>query len=89
MIDQSWTRLGRTQHPRKKKLARIASYTFPQFIFNERTGQLAANLIDSGSGRVLQHITSAALHQIIQDYLAAKKLGQTGEDQDNRQANER
>ena len=57
------------------------SYTFPQFIINERTGQLAANLIDSGSGRVLQHIPSAALRQIAESYVTSRRNGHSDGEQ--------
>jgi hypothetical protein len=51
----------------------VTRYVFPQLIINERTGQLTANLIDSGNGRVLQHISAALLRQIIQDQRTSRQ----------------
>jgi hypothetical protein len=44
------------------------SYTYPQFIIDETTGKIEVNFIDKESGRVLRHIPSTELREIIQDY---------------------
>jgi uncharacterized FlaG/YvyC family protein len=46
----------------------LDSYTYPQFIIDEITGKIEVNFIDKESGRVLRHIPSTELREIIQDY---------------------
>lgn len=42
-----------------------ASYTYPEFIIDEQSGQVKVNLIDKASGRVVRHIPPTELHNII------------------------
>lgn len=44
------------------------SYTYPQFIIDEKAGQIKVNLIDKASGRVVRHILASELNEIVQDY---------------------
>lgn len=45
------------------------SYTYPQFvIINETTGQIEVDFIDKDSGRVVRHIPSTELKEIVQSY---------------------
>lgn len=44
------------------------NYTYPQFIIDEKTGQIEVNFIDRESGRVVRHIPSAELKAIVKDY---------------------
>jgi uncharacterized FlaG/YvyC family protein len=47
---------------------KLASYTYPQFIIDEKTGKIEVNFIDGDSGRVLRHIPSAELGQIVRNF---------------------
>jgi len=43
------------------------SYTYPQFVINEKTGRMEGNLIDGASGRIVRHIPSVELDEIIRN----------------------
>ncbi len=45
-------------------------YTYLQFIISEKTGRIQVNIIDNASGRVVHHISSGELEEIIQDYIS-------------------
>ncbi|MCL4294672.1 MAG: flagellar protein FlaG [Anaerolineae bacterium] len=49
-------------------LSNLDSYTYPQFIIDEATGKIEVNFIDKESGRVLRHIPSTELNEIVKDY---------------------
>lgn len=51
-----------------------SSYTYPQFIIDERTGQVEVNFIDKDSGRVVRYIPSIELSKIVQDYCSTRKI---------------
>ncbi len=44
------------------------NYTYPEFVIDERSGRVAVNLIDNASGRVVRHIPSSELTQIVQGH---------------------
>lgn len=44
------------------------TYTYPQFVIDEKTGQIVVNFIDGHSGRVVRHIPSQELSKIVQDH---------------------
>lgn len=44
------------------------NYTYPEFIIDEITGKIEVNFIDKESGRVLRHIPSTELNEIVRDY---------------------
>lgn len=46
----------------------LDSYTYPQFIIDEATGKIEVNFIDKESGRVLRHIPSTELNEIVREY---------------------
>lgn len=52
-IDQSMNRL---QHK---------NYTYPEFVIDERSGKVEVNLIDQASGKVVRHIPSVELNQLL------------------------
>lgn len=39
-------------------------YTYPEFVIDETSGQVAVNLVDTVSGRVIRHIPPTELNQI-------------------------
>jgi hypothetical protein len=52
----------------------IGSYTYPQFVIDERTGQVCeVNLIDNESGQVVFHIPSAELQAIVRDHFLLRE----------------
>lgn len=48
------------------------NYTYPQFVIDEKTGQIEVNFIDRESGRVVRHIPSAELKAIVKDYCSSQ-----------------
>jgi len=48
------------------------NYTYPQFVIDEKTGQIEVNFIDKESGRVVRHIPSAELKAIVKDYCSGQ-----------------
>jgi len=44
------------------------SYTYPQFVIDEKTGKIEVNFIDENSGRVVRHIPAAELGEIVRNY---------------------
>jgi len=44
------------------------SYTYPQFVIDEKTGKIEVNFIDKNSGRVVRHIPAAELGEIVRNY---------------------
>lgn len=52
-IDQSTRRLQRK------------NYTYPEFVIDERSGKITVNLIDQASGKVVRHIPSVELNQLL------------------------
>ncbi len=40
------------------------NYTYPEFVIDERSGQVAVNLVDKSSGQVVRHIPSTELNQL-------------------------
>jgi uncharacterized FlaG/YvyC family protein len=44
------------------------NYVYPQFVIDEKTGQVKINLIEEGSGRVVRHIPSTELNVLLRDY---------------------
>lgn len=46
----------------------IETYTYPQFVIDEKTGRIEVNFIDENSGRVVRHIPSAELGEIVRNY---------------------
>lgn len=44
------------------------NYTYPQFVIDEKTGQVDVNFIDWASGRVLRHIPAAELNDIVRNH---------------------
>lgn len=44
------------------------TYTYPQFIISETTGQIEVNFIDKNSGRVVRHIPSTELNEIVRAF---------------------
>lgn len=51
---------------------KIDNYTYPQFVIDEKTGQIEVNFIDRESGRVVRHIPSAELKAIVKDYCSSQ-----------------
>lgn len=49
----------------------LNSYTYLQFVISEVTGQIEVNFIDRASGRVVRHIPSIELVEIVKDYFSA------------------
>ena len=45
----------------------------PEFVINERTGQIKVNLIDKASGSVIRHIPSTELAWILRNHSAPSK----------------
>ncbi len=39
-------------------------YTYPEFVIDESSGQVAVNLVDTLSGKVVRHIPPTELNQI-------------------------
>lgn len=44
------------------------NYTYPEFVIDERTGQVRVNLIDMTSGQVVRHIPPTEVNKIVQSY---------------------
>ena len=44
------------------------SYTYPQFIIDEKTGRIEVNFIDKESGRIVRHIPTTELNKILKGY---------------------
>ena len=44
------------------------SYTYPQFIIDEKTGRIEVNFIDKESGRIVRHIPATELSKILKGY---------------------
>ncbi len=44
------------------------NYTYPEFVIDERTGQVRVNLIDMASGQVVRHIPPTEVNKIVQSY---------------------
>ncbi len=44
--------------------AESKNYTYPEFVIDERSGQVAVNLVDNSSGQVVRHIPSTELNQL-------------------------
>lgn len=49
----------------------LNSYTYLQFVISEVTGQIEVNFIDKASGRVIRHIPSIELVEIVRDYFSS------------------
>ncbi len=47
------------------------NYTYPEFVIDERSGQVAVNLVDKNSGQVVRHIPSSELNQLARNVTAA------------------
>lgn len=43
------------------------NYTYPEFVIDERSGQVAVNLIDQASGKIVRHIASSELNRLFQN----------------------
>jgi uncharacterized FlaG/YvyC family protein len=43
------------------------NYTYPQFVIDEKTGQIVVNFIDGQSGRIVRHISAQKLSKIVRD----------------------
>jgi len=52
-------------------LADNQGYTYPEFVIDESSGQVAVNLIDQASGKVVKHIPSNELNQLARNVAAA------------------
>ena len=49
------------------------NYTYPQFVIDEKTGQVDVNFIDLISGRVVRHIPASELDNIVRNQGANSK----------------
>ena len=49
------------------------NYTYPQFVIDEKTGQVDVNFIDRVSGRVVRHIPASELNNIVRNQDAKSK----------------
>lgn len=56
------------------QVSQYQNYTYPEFLIDERSGNVAVNLIDKASGKVMRHIPSIELNKILQN-----TASQTGE----------
>jgi len=45
-----------------------SNYTYPEFVIDERTGQVRVNVIDMASGQVVRHIPPTEVNKIVQSY---------------------
>jgi uncharacterized FlaG/YvyC family protein len=50
------------------------SYTYPQFIIDDKTGRIKVNFIDKASGRVVRHIPPAELSEIVRTYCSGQLI---------------
>ncbi|MEW5956172.1 MAG: flagellar protein FlaG [Chloroflexota bacterium] len=50
------------------------SYTYPQFVIDERTGRIEVNFIDGASGRIIRHIPSSELGEIIRNQTSTWRI---------------
>jgi uncharacterized FlaG/YvyC family protein len=50
------------------------SYTYPQFIIDEKTGRIEVNFIDKESGRIVRHIPTAELNEILKGYGTVRRV---------------
>ena len=55
------------------KMTTLPSYTYPEFVIDERSGQVKVNLIDKVSGRVVRHIPPTELSLIVKGFSPANK----------------
>lgn len=51
----------------------LPSYTYPEFVIDERSGQVKVNLIDKVSGRVVRHIPPTELNLIVRGFSPLNK----------------
>lgn len=51
----------------------LPSYTYPEFIIDESSGQVKVNLIDKVSGRVVRHIPPTELSLIVKGLFPTNK----------------
>lgn len=50
------------------------SYTYPQFIIDEKTGRIEVNFIDKESGRIVRHIPATELNEILKGYGTIRRV---------------
>ena len=50
------------------------SYTYPQFVIDEKTGRIDVNFIDGASGKIIRHIPSAELGEIMRNHASMSSI---------------